>query len=60
MSLSEKVALVVSVREEYSLTAALSALEIPTAFGMLERCAWKQCAVVRTERIATGGGRRSG
>jgi putative transposase len=31
MSLSEKVALVASVREEYSLTAALSALEIPKA-----------------------------
>lgn len=46
MNLSEKVALVVSVREEYSLTAALSALEIPTAFGMLERCAWKQARTV--------------
>jgi transposase InsO family protein len=31
MSLSEKVALVASVRAEYSLTAALSALEIPKA-----------------------------
>jgi transposase InsO family protein len=31
MSLSEKVALVTSVREEYSLTAALAALEIPKA-----------------------------
>jgi hypothetical protein len=31
MSLSEKVELVASVREEYSLTAALSALEIPKA-----------------------------
>jgi len=31
MSLSEKVALVTSVREQYSLTAALAALEIPKA-----------------------------